>query len=81
VHILLTLFCSDFLTEWLFVVNFLEIPPQKLACWRSLLREAGGEKVNHTQGMIFSKITHLINLRGAFYHSPAIFISKGLHCN
>jgi hypothetical protein len=37
-----------FLTEWLFVVNFWQIPPRKLACWRSLLREAGGEKVKAT---------------------------------
>jgi hypothetical protein len=29
---------------------------------------------DHIQGMIFSKITHLINLWGAFYHSPATFI-------
>jgi hypothetical protein len=32
------------------------------------------------QGVIFSKITHLITLWGAFYHSPAIFISEGLIC-
>jgi hypothetical protein len=35
-----------FLTEWLFVVDFPEIPRGMPACWRSLLREAGGEKVN-----------------------------------
>jgi hypothetical protein len=29
---------------WLYVVNFREIPPGKLACWRTLLREAGGER-------------------------------------
>jgi hypothetical protein len=35
--------------------------------------------VSHIEGVIFSQIIHLINLWGAFYHSPAIFISKGLN--
>jgi hypothetical protein len=35
---------------------------------------------HHIQGVIFSKITHLISLRGAVYSLPHISISKGLSC-
>jgi hypothetical protein len=40
--------------EWLFEVNFREIPHGKPACWRTLLLEDGGEKVNVTETGISS---------------------------
>jgi hypothetical protein len=35
-----------FLMKLVFVVNLFNIPHGKPVCWRSIMREAGGEKVN-----------------------------------
>jgi hypothetical protein len=53
------------------VVNFGEIPAGKLGCWRSLLREAGGEKVNSINA---SKLLH--NFFSIFLGPLAFLVHK-----